>query len=139
MKADSDDPLVAEAKLARFVFGPHATRAVVERSLARMPGDVREWAIRECVFGSIGGDAPSVCQPITAEIRDGRCLVMVDAAAPSDLDTLVAPEVAHAFLGPGARNLEQDRDECERKARELARQWGLSGSGVDEQAVQTLE
>jgi hypothetical protein len=120
-----------EGGRARYLGVDFDTQNAIIRSLARMPSMVREFAVDECVFVSVGTAVRGLCRP-TAMLADARWLVVVDERlAPSSIETAVAHEVAHAYLNHDIGDTTTTDEEIEAAARELVRQWGFRGFGAE--------
>jgi predicted Zn-dependent protease len=80
------------------------------------------------VFFSIGAGSNGQCLP--SRFADGaEWLILIDNDAP-DIETVIAHEVAHAYLGHSLADLLSE-EETEKQAREQVRAWGFSGKGAD--------
>ena len=88
-----------------------------------MPADARQFALDHCIFVSVGSSSPAQVLPPT-----DRWTVLLEEGQPSVTESVVAHEVAHAWLGHEGQNT----DEQERDARSLARSWGFTGLGADD-------
>lgn len=102
-------------------------RVIVE-TLLRLPEDVRRFASEECLFVSVGGGAHGTANPLHfPEARD-LWLIALSEVGPSDsLHSVVAHEIAHAWLGHRGQGAEED----EAAAYKQAQAWGFTGIGAD--------
>jgi hypothetical protein len=112
-----------------------ATRVPIVSALARMPEDVRQFALHRCVFISVGGALGGYylpgsvgVDPLTRRSRNVWLIILDNNN--SDVEG-TAHELAHIWLGhtvsgPGY----EDWAEGEEAAEALARQWGFTGPGV---------
>jgi IrrE N-terminal-like domain len=122
---------LAEANLAHYFGEDLETHGALVRSLARLPAAVREFAIDECVFVSIGKSVRGLCRPTTM-VGEARWMIVLDERlAPSSIETAVAHEVAHAYLGHDLGDTSTTHEEVEAAARQLAREWGFRGFGAE--------
>lgn len=99
---------------------------IVRGTLGRLPADVLEFALEKCAFASVGSEVPAqVIRPTD------RWLVLLSEygyeGQPAVSETVVAHEIAHAWLGH-----EESDDDKEREVRALVRSWGFTGHGADE-------
>jgi hypothetical protein len=117
-----------KANLARYMGGDQNTHGALVRALSRLPDDALDLAIEKCVFFSCGGGVNAQCLP-TRLIGEADWLVLIYDLAP-DIETVIAHEVAYAYLGHSIGDPMSD-EETETRARELTRTWGFSGKGAD--------
>lgn len=117
-----------EANHARYFGADPATREALVNALSRLPDDARRFAIDKLVFVSCGGGLNGQCLP-SRFIAEADWLVLIYDRA-QDLETVIAHEVAHAYLGHSIGDYMSD-EETERQAREQVRAWGFSGKGAD--------
>lgn len=75
---------------------PENARALI-RAPSRLPDDVLEFAIDKCAFFSLGGAGNGQCLP-SRFIEGAEWLLLIYDDAP-DIETVIAHEVAHAYLG----------------------------------------
>jgi len=83
-----------------------------------------DWPAR----GATGGATNGQCLP-SRFVADADWLIVLDDRSP-DLETVIAHEVAHAYLGHSIADPLSD-DETERQASEQTRSWGFTGLGSD--------
>lgn len=104
--------------------------------LLRLPERIREFAIERCAVLSVGHNAYGITWParIAKKWRVGinrRWLILLtENLPPGDEESIIAHEIAHAYLGHdrGSPDLPQD---CEEQACNLVAKWGFSGKGAD--------
>lgn len=113
------------------------TEHVIAETLVRLPDTVRAFALERCVFLSVGWAASGLTFPggigVDPETRRSRnvWLIVLEEQAPRDaLASVVAHEVAHAWLRHDRLSDELPEDH-EVKAAELARRWGFTGRPAD--------
>lgn len=135
---------------------------LIIQTLARLPEEVQEFVCTRCRFLSIGGSANAVVlngnmlfppplhfpEGIKWAIEQGRIeellsnppkLILlsehiVDNYEREDIVSIIAHEIAHAYLGHEPRHVGSEVNlpaKREVEACELARQWGFSGMGTD--------
>ena len=80
------------------------------------------------MFVSAGGALNGQCLP-TRFLSHVEWFILIYDDAP-DLETIIAHEVAHAYLGHSLDDPLSD-EETEMQARELTREWGFTGKGAD--------
>jgi hypothetical protein len=117
-----------KANRARYFSADPETREALVRALSRLPDDALEFAVDKCVFVSLGGGVNGQCLP-SRFVADADWLVLLYDRAP-DIETVIAHEVAHAYLGHSIGDPLGD-EETETQARDLVRAWGFSGKGAD--------
>jgi hypothetical protein len=133
--------------------------------VALLPKEVQEFAIDRCRFFSVGGSVNAAVlngnillppllnlpEGIRWAIEQGRIeellsnppmLILlsehiVDKYEREDIVSIIAHEIAHAYLGHASRSHSLKADEAHRAAEmeveacELASSWGFSGRGTD--------
>ncbi len=119
------------------------TELAIVRALARLPEDVREFALTRCRFSSVGRDASGWTMPgrlgVDAYSRSSRnvWLIMLEERPPKSrpVEETVGHEVAHAWLrhdlsqaGPIPEDIE---DDWEVRAAAQARAWGFDGPAAN--------
>jgi AcrR family transcriptional regulator len=115
------------------------TRETIVAVLARLPEEVREWALDRCRFLSVGGTLAAypvpgrlVVDPATRRSR-GVWLIVIDDRA-EDLEGVIAHELAHVWLrraGTGSIGGFDAWEAEEEAAEALAHVWGFTGPGTD--------
>jgi hypothetical protein len=113
--------------VAKYSGADETTKAVIARTLAKLPEDVAEWAVEACVFASVGGvtwghaltlsDWNRLSSPLHVIVLDE--VVM----ASSNGSYVVAHEIAHIRLGHAA--FPKLGEETEAAADRLAATWGF--------------
>jgi hypothetical protein len=116
-----------KANLARYLSNDSGTHSALVRALSRLPDDALEFVVDKCAFFSIGGGSNGQCLP-SRFTGEAEWLILIDNDAP-DLETVIAHEVAHAYLGHGLEDA--TKEETEKQAREQVRAWGFTGKGAD--------
>lgn len=122
-------------ELAYFGDDVGLERAIVQ-TLARLPDDVREFALESCRFLSVGRADLGMVLPgrvgASEVVSEPRWLVLLEENVLSeDVHGIVAHEIAHAFLGHDRLSIDTPAD-CEKQAASRAREWGFDGAGTDE-------
>ena len=90
-----------------------------------------EFAIDSCAFFSIGRAGNAQCLPSRFVTEFGADWIIVIYDGAPDLETVIAHEVAHAFLKHSVVDPLMSQEETERQAREQTRDWGFTGKGAD--------
>src|SRR5215210_4462326 len=92
-----DEHRLRKANLARYFSADPNTRTAIVQALSRLPNEVLEFAISECVFVSVGEGLAGQCLPARF-VADAKWLINLYESA-TGLETIVAHELAHAYLG----------------------------------------
>ena len=113
------------------------TERVIAETIFRLPESVRAFALEHCVFISVGWAASGMTlpggigvDPVTRRSRNVWLIVLEEQAPRDSLASVVAHEVAHAWLRHDRLSEELPEDH-EVRAAELARRWGFSGRPAD--------
>jgi hypothetical protein len=106
-------------------LGDRRTRETIIRVLNRLPGDALDLAVDKCVFLSVGGAVEGQCRPRSQLDRDWLIFIE-DQPRRLGLETLIAHEIAHAFLEHLVREPVPPEDEREREVQELLHKWGFA-------------
>ena len=96
-----------------------------------MPEDVREFAISECVFVSVGRATRGLCRPAWIVGAANWIVILDERLARRSIENAVAHEVAHAFLGHDISDASTTHEEIEADVRRLVREWGFRGFGAE--------
>jgi hypothetical protein len=124
--------------------GSRETERAIVRAIARLPGDVRDFALDRCQYISCDPTLRGYFLPasITEHDPDGWLVILnLEGLEWEDAESVVAHEIAHLLLGhkpfghlpPGpergtvAPGSEPDE---ERQVRELVMRWGFGGIGT---------
>ncbi len=105
-------------------------QAALSRVLVRLPSKAREYALRRCTIFSIGEGAGGIVWPSRIVDRRKRRWVIVIDANTDDLESVIAHEIAHAWLGHDRLNPNIGR-QVEVDAANLVRAWDFGGRGAD--------
>lgn len=124
---------IREARLARYFGIDSETQSGITRALVRVPAEVRQFAITECVFVSAGADTLGLCRPVSI-IGQATWLIVLAEGEAEIVENVVAHEVAHAWLGHDIGDTSSTHEEIEAATRQLLRDWGFKGEGADEPA-----
>jgi hypothetical protein len=96
----------------------------IRRTLGRLPAEVRDFALDQCVFASIGPELPAMAiQP-----PPGRWVVLLSEGEPSE--SVVAHEIAHAWLGHETWGTVAEEPRLESEVRGLLISWVFTGLGA---------
>lgn len=111
--------------------------ACIRKFLQTVPGDVARFAIRRCVFISVGKVSRGITLPariaadeFSRRTRNMWLIVLDERIGQKEVLALIAHEVAHAFLKHDRLSPEMP-ESCEVDAALLAKSWGFSGKGTD--------
>ena len=111
---------------------------VIVETIAKLPATVAAFAIERCAFVSVGKVACGITLPgkigVNARTRRSRnqWVILLTERLPShDRHSIVAHEIAHAWLGHDKLSINLPKD-CETKAAGLTKSWGFTGKGVCE-------
>ena len=122
--------------LAYYGEDPITERLIVE-AISRLPERVAEFALDRCRFLSVGlvtlGMAMpgKVCShPFERRTRNMWLILLAEGLPDEDAHSIVAHEIAHAWLGHDRLSVELPT-ECERDAATLTYEWGFTGKGAD--------
>jgi len=107
----------------------------ITKTVAKLPDDVRHFVYDSCSF-------LSVQLGLTWPPDDRWKIILDDSMAddldPSDVESVIAHEIAHAYLGHSVFTLPElnpsgkyATSPVEVEARELAEQWGFEGIGTE--------
>jgi hypothetical protein len=116
-----------KANLARYLGNDPRTHRALIRAPSRVPDDVLDVAIDKCAFFSLGGAGNGQCLP-SRFIEGAEWLLLIYDDAP-DIETVIAHEVAHAYLGHSITDPLMPHEETERQARDLVRSWVSPAKG----------
>jgi len=107
--------------------GTDATWRLIVNTIARLPQDVRDFALEECAFLSVGVDILGTVVPprLTAKVW---FVLLADGLSAEDGPGIVAHEIAHAWLG---HDFMAPPANCEPEAANLVASWGFTGDGAD--------
>ncbi len=109
--------------------------AAIARALAKVPKTVLEFVLEKCIFLSteqIGIVWPGrIAKKCSWIIILNFCDLEED-----DWESVIAHEVAHAFLGHDRMGLDDQLD-LERQACSLVKEWGFTGLGTDTEYCQS--
>jgi hypothetical protein len=120
------DETPSKGKFAPYLSGDRNTGDAIARALDRLPADVLDFAITKCIFVS-AGSAQKNGQCLPKWCLHGDWLILLNDQSP-DLETVIAHEVAHAWLGHGEEgDFRSDTESMENQAREKACEWGFTG------------
>ena len=132
-----------------YYGGDQETHELITKTISRLPEEIIEFALSSCVFMSVGrSDYGLVMPPDTkAEKPDPKIgvddrffywahdrwlIFLADHLPDDDALGIIAHEIAHAYLGHDRLNYKLTM-EVEREAANLAKAWGFTGIGTDEQ------
>lgn len=110
------------------------TQSAIVRAIHRLPSDVREFSLGECIFLSIGQAAAGKTLP--GRIQETGWIIVLDerefseATDEEEALSVVAHEIAHAWLKHDCLSPDCPKD-CEIAAANLAGEWGFTGRGTD--------
>jgi hypothetical protein len=106
-------------------------------AVMRLPQAVRDFACERCVFLSVGRSCMGMCVPqMLCEIRpedvQRRWIFLLDErTSEDDVLSVVAHEIAHAWLGHDRCAPGGCPKDCETETANLVAQWGFTGTGAD--------
>ncbi|TMB65067.1 MAG: hypothetical protein E6J43_12440 [Chloroflexi bacterium] len=115
-------------------------RSVIGDTIGRLPDDALLLAADRCVFVSVGRTVEGMTLPGDVLQRvdedDPTWLILLDdrimdTKEADDVESVIAHEIAHAFLGHNRMTDDGDRS-VEIATCKLVREWGFEGSGTDE-------
>ena len=109
---------------------------VLVKTIARLPEEVRRFALDRCQYISAGRGAWAYVIPLptlgtTADESKSHWLVVIDETTPAkELQCAIAHEIAHAWRGDIGRDA-KDTEAMERATALLVKEWGFEGAGAD--------
>jgi len=139
-----DDLNAIQQRLAYYGDDAVLERTIVE-TLARLPDDVRVFALDQCCFLSVGGANHGMVLPGRigrqeadyTDVGPGESLdgdpwlvLLSESLPPRDAHGIVAHEIAHAWLGHDRLSLDVS-PECEIDTANLTGRWGFTGLGAN--------
>src|SRR5262245_53854275 len=123
-----------------FEWCDRESEQTLRRVLERLPAEAFEFALARCAYAAIG---PEMARAQVLPPLNDRYLVLLTEGEKEE--SVIAHEIAHAFLGHPDTVLAGFRDETvertqEAEARALAVAWGFTGSGatIDGHASETF-
>lgn len=105
-------------------------RGAYAHVLVRLPPKIRHFALERIIILTIGRTAQGICWPASIlDRRRRKWLIVMDENFDGDLESAIAHEIAHAWLGHN--HLMIVGNTCEADADGLAVEWGFSKSYPD--------
>jgi hypothetical protein len=109
---------------------PHTHRRIVE-TIAKLPDRVARFALNRCVYFSAGRVNHGMVLPPRTLGRGRWVLVLTETTPERSAQSMIAHEIAHAWLKHDRYAANVDAAEIESGAAQLAREWGFSGRAAD--------
>jgi hypothetical protein len=114
----------------RYYCDSNEAQWLAIQTVARLPREVREFVFERCVFLSIGHVNHGMALPGTIAQPDTWIILLGERLPQKDAHSIVAHEIAHAWLGHNRFALDVPPD-CETQAANLTRDWGFTGKGAN--------
>ncbi len=107
----------------------------IQSTLTKLPEEVAVFAIDRCRFISIGWGVAGLTFPGRIGVDDYESplnvwiIVLDDNISSEHVESVIAHEIAHAWLGHD--RIGDIPDDCEVVAANLTKEWGFTGHGAD--------
>lgn len=116
-------------------FGESADmQRLIARTVAKLPDDVMEFACSRCRFitVSFGATYPGEIglDWVKRRSRNMWVIVLGEKLPTKDAESIVAHEIAHAWLHHSILDYRGSGFEVEKEAAKLTQEWGFSGKGA---------